>query len=194
MKVVGITGGIGSGKTIVCDIFRELGVPVYEADAEAKRLYDLPEVMEKVKEKFGEDFFQDGAVDRKKLAGKIFKDPEALKTINSILHPQVKKHFNNWKKQFAGKPYVLKEAAILFESGTDKGCDKIITVTAPEAIRIQRVTARDKRSQKEVEEIMNRQWPDEEKIKRSDFVIVNDGESLILPEVLRIHGELLKVD
>lgn len=194
MKVVGITGGIGSGKSIVCDVFRQLGIPVYEADTEAKKLYDLPEVMDKVKEKFGADFFKDGILDRKKLAGRIFKDKEALEAVNRILHPLVKKHFNNWKKQFAGKPYVLKEAAILFESGTDKGCDKIITVTAPEVIRLQRVMARDKRSREEVEEIMKRQWPDEEKIKRSDFVIVNDGQSLILPEVLRIHGEMLKVD
>src|SRR6188768_1488976 len=131
MMVVGITGGIGSGKTIVSMIFRELGIPVYEADTEAKKLYDLPEVIAEVKNTFGAGYFNAGVLDKKKFADLVFKDAEALKKINSIIHPYVKKNFREWKNRFKDKPYVLKEAAILFESGTDKGCDKIIVVTAP---------------------------------------------------------------
>ena len=132
MTVVGITGGIGSGKSIVSMIFRQLGIPVYEADAEAKKLYDIPEIISEVKKTFGAAYFSDGTLNKKKFADLVFKDGEALKKINAIIHPYVKKNFREWKNRFKDKPYVLKEAAILFESGTDKGCDKIIVVTSPE--------------------------------------------------------------
>jgi len=191
MMVVGITGGIGSGKSIVCMIFRELGIPVYEADAEAKKLYDIPEVIEEVKKTFGTEYFNAYALDKKKFASLVFKDVQALKKINSIIHPFVKKNFREWKNRHKEKPYVLKEAAILFESGTDKGCDKIITVTAPESLRKQRVMLRDQRTEKQVEEIIRMQWSDEEKIKRSDFVIVNDETKLVLPQVLKIHNAII---
>jgi dephospho-CoA kinase len=191
MKVIGITGGIGSGKTIVCDIFRKLGIPVYEADAEAKKLYAIPEVQDEVKKTFGNQYFTgDGNLDRKKFAELVFNNAAALKQINAIIHPFVKKNFREWKKDHAQKPYVLKEAAILFESGTDKGCDKIIVVTAPEQLRIERVMQRDKRSREEVLGIISRQMSDEEKIKKADFVIVNDNKRLVIPEVLKIHQEL----
>jgi len=193
MMVVGITGGIGSGKSIVSMIFRELGIPVYEADAEAKKLYDFPEVSAEVKDKFGESYFHSGKLDKKKLAELVFKDAEALKKINAIIHPHVKKNFHEWKKKFKDSPYVLKEAAILFESGTDKGCDKIIVVTAPETLRKKRVMQRDGRSEKQVEEIIRKQWSDEEKIKRADFVIVNDESKPVLPQVLKIHQNLLGI-
>src|SRR6188768_745853 len=191
MMVVGITGGIGSGKSIVCMIFRELGIPVYEADAEAKKLYDIPEVIEEVKKIFGMEYFNASGLDKKKFASIVFKDAQALKKINSIIHPFVKKNFREWKNSHKENPYVLKEAAILFESGTDKGCDKIITVTAPESLRKQRVMLRDKRTEKQVEEIIRMQWSDEEKIKRSDFVIVNDETKLVLPQVLKIHSAII---
>jgi dephospho-CoA kinase len=191
MMVVGITGGIGSGKSIVCSVFRELGIPVYEADVVAKKLYDLPEIISEVKKIFGADYFTSSGLDKKKFAGLVFKDAEALRKINSIIHPYVKKNFREWKSKYKEKPYVLKEAAILFESGTDKGCDKIIVVTAPELLRKQRVMLRDQRTEKQVEEIISRQWSDEEKIKRSDFVIVNDESKLVLPQVMKIHEVLL---
>lgn len=194
MTVVGITGGIGSGKSVVCEVFRRLGIPVYQADAEAKKLYELPEVMEDVKKKFGPGYFHSsGELNRKKFAVLVFNDEASLEKINSIIHPFVKKNFREWKKRHSGSPYVLKEAAILFESGTDKGCDKIITVTAPVALRIERVMNRDERSRAEIEQIIFRQWPDEEKIKRSDFVIVNDESRLVLPQVLKVHESLLKL-
>jgi dephospho-CoA kinase len=171
--------------------FRELGIPVYEADAEAKKLYDLPEVISEVKNIFGAGYFTAGGLDKKKFADLVFKDADALKKINSIISPACKEKLQEWKNRFKDKPYVLKEAAILFESGTDKGCDKIIVVTAPESLRKQRVMQRDQRSEKQVDEIIKRQWSDEEKIKRADFVIVNDETKLVLPQVLKIHSALV---
>ena len=193
MIVVGITGGIGSGKSIVSMIFHQLGIPVYEADTEAKKLYDLPEVISEVKSAFGSGYFNSGGLDKKKFAELVFNDAAALKKINSIIHPYVKKNFKEWKNKHKDKPYVLKEAAILFESGTDKGCDKIIVVIAPESLRKQRVMQRDGRTEKQMEEIIRKQWTDEEKIKRSDFVIVNDETKLVLPQVLKIHERLLGI-
>lgn len=188
MKVVGITGGIGSGKSTVCNIFRVLGIPVYEADAEAKKLYDLPEVVSELKKVFGGHYFsKSGELDKRKFADLIFNDDTALKKINDIVHPYVKKRFREWKKAHNDKPYVLKEAAILFESGSDKGCDKVITVTAPENIRLQRVMMRDQRTADQVKKIMGKQLSDQEKIKRSDFIIVNDEKSLVVPQVLKTH-------
>ncbi|CAN5470917.1 dephospho-CoA kinase [soil metagenome] len=195
MMVIGITGGIGSGKSIVCTLFQSFGIPVYEADVEAKKMYDLPEVIAEVKNTFGEKYFSASSeLDRKKFAEFVFNDEAALKKINSIIHPHVKKNFRDWKKLHNESPYILKEAAILFESGSDKGCDKIITVTAPVELRIQRVLDRDKRSKAQIEKIIQKQWSDEEKIKRSDFVIVNDETKLVLPQVMRIHETLLKVE
>jgi dephospho-CoA kinase len=206
MLTVGITGGVGSGKTVVCNIFKQFGVVVFDADAVAKKLYDVPEVIMAVKQEFGEKYFNSGGeLDKKKFAELVFNDPVALKKINKIIHPFVKKRFSAWKKQQAAvgsgsrqdcllalpTAYFLKEAAILFESGSDKGCDKIITVTAPVELRIQRVLDRDHRSREQVEKIISRQWTDEEKIKRSDFVIVNDEKKLILPQVLKIHQQLV---
>jgi len=192
MIVVGITGGIGSGKSIVCSVFRTLGIPVYEADTEARKLYALPEVAEEVKKNFGAQYFSSsGELDKRKFAELVFNDGVALQKINAIIHPFVKKNFREWKKAFRDKPYVLKEAAILFESGTNKDCDKVITVTAPVELRIGRVIQRDKRSRSEIEKIIQKQWKDEERIRRSDFVVVNDESELVLPQVLRIHQALI---
>ncbi len=192
MIVIGITGGIGSGKSVVCAAFSALGISVYDADSEAKKLYDLPEVAEAVKNIFGSQYFsENGELDRKKFAGLVFNDDTALQKVNALIHPYIKKNFRNWKKEHANEPFVIKEAAILFESGTNKSCDKIITVTAPVEMRIQRVLRRDSRGRDEIEKIIQRQWSDEEKIKRSDFVIVNDETRLVLPQVLRIRESVL---
>ncbi|MCX6275753.1 MAG: dephospho-CoA kinase [Bacteroidetes bacterium] len=191
MKVVGITGGIGSGKSTVCNVFRVLGIPVYEADSEAKKLYDLPEVIAELKKVFGGHYFsKSGELDKRKFADLIFNDETALQKINDIVHPYVKKSFREWRKTHNDKPYVLKEAAILFESGSDKGCDKVITVTAPDNVRLKRVMKRDQRTADQVNKIIAKQWSDAEKVKRSDFVIVNDESDLVVPQVLKIHMTL----
>ncbi len=194
MKVVGITGGIGSGKSIVSMVFRQLGIPVYDSDAEAKLLYDkFPELRDAVRKQIAEEAFDsNGKLDRKKLAEIVFQFPEKLEILNQLVHPLVKKDFQNWVQKHPEAAYVVKEAAILFESGAYSDCDKVITVVAPRELRVQRVRERDRKTKAEIEAIMDRQSGDEEKIKRSDFVIQNDEKELILPQVLAIHESLSK--
>lgn len=194
MKVVGITGGIGSGKSVVSMVFRQLGIPVYDSDAEAKLLYDkFPELRDAVRKQIAEEAFDsNGKLDRKKLAEIVFQFPEKLEILNQLVHPLVKKDFQNWVQKHPEAAYVVKEAAILFESGAYSDCDKVITVVAPRELRIQRVRERDRKTKSEIEAIMDRQSNDEEKIKRSDFVIQNDEKELILPQVLAIHESLSK--
>lgn len=194
MKIVGITGGIGSGKSIVCALFRQLGIPVYDADTEAKLLYDkYPELRKQVMEQISSEVFDSsGKLDRKKLGEIVFHDPSKLSLLNKFVHPLVRKDFLNWVNAQHGVPYVLKEAAILFESGAHEDCDKVIAVVAPAELRLQRVRERDRKSKADVEAIMDRQSPDEEKVKRSDFVITNDEKELVVPQVLSIHERLQK--
>ena len=194
MKVVGITGGIGSGKSVVSMVFRQLGIPVYDSDAEAKLLYDkFPELRDAVRKQIAEEAFDsNGKLDRKKLAEIVFQFPEKLEILNQLVHPLVKKDFQNWVQKHPEAAYVVKEAAILFESGAYSDCDKVITVVAPRELRVQRVRERDRKTKAEIEAIMDRQSGDEEKIKRSDFVIQNDEKELILPQVLAIHESLSK--
>ena len=195
MMKICITGGIGSGKSVVCNIFRQLGIPVYDADTEAKKLYNTqPEIAEKIKKEISEEVFdKKGIIDKQKLAGIVFNDETVLKKLNKIVHPYVIRDFEEWCAHHANAPYVLKEAAILFESGTDKKCDKIITVTASLELRIQRTMQRDKRTKQEVELIIDKQSGDDEKIKRSDFVIINDEQQMVIPQVLDIHSKLLEL-
>ena len=194
MKVVGITGGIGSGKSVVSMIFRQLGIPVYDSDAEAKLLYDkFPELRNAVRAQISEDAFDaNGKLDRKKLAEIVFQFPEKLEILNQLVHPLVKKDFQDWVQKNQEAAYLVKEAAILFESGAYSDCDKVITVVAPRDLRVHRVRERDRKTKAEIEAIMDRQSGDEEKIKRSDFVIQNDEKELILPQVLAIHESLIK--
>jgi dephospho-CoA kinase len=193
MLKIGLTGGIGSGKTVVADIFRQLGVPVYEADTEARILTENnPEIKGQLKKRFGSDFFlQNNSLDRKKLAALVFSNAEKLEQLNSIIHPFVKKHFTDWLQKQEENKYIIKEAAILFESGSNKGLDKIIVVTAPEQIRIQRVVDRDHTTAEKVKSIMRNQMSEEEIIKRSDYIITNDNLTLVIPQVLKLHQLLL---
>ncbi len=194
MKVVGITGGIGSGKSVVCRIFNKLGIPVYEADVAVHQIYDKnPSMVEKIlKEVSGDIADKNGRINRKKLGEIVFADNQKLKILNSIVHPVVKSDFNNWVKNNSGNPYVIKEAAILFESGSDDGCDKIISIVSPIELRINRIRERDHKSRTEIEQIINRQMKDEERIEKSDFVIYNDEKQLVIPQVLKIHSALIK--
>ncbi len=172
-KIIGLTGGIGSGKSSIAKHIESLGIPVYIADTEAKKILDTADVITKVIALFGDDILQNGKIDRKKIAALVFQDPEKLKKYNAIIHPEVYLHFQNWVKQHNNYPLVVKEAAILFESGSYKDCDKIILVTAPKENRIQRVMKRDAVTREAVEQRMSHQWDDETKKSMSDFVIEN---------------------
>ncbi|WP_277014011.1 dephospho-CoA kinase [Flavobacterium lindanitolerans] len=172
-KIIGLTGGIGSGKSSIAKHIESLGIPVYIADTEAKKILDTADVITKVIALFGDDILQNGKIDRKKIAALVFQNPEKLKKYNAIIHPEVYLHFQNWVKQHNNYPLVVKEAAILFESGSYKDCDKIILVTAPKENRIQRVMKRDAVTREAVEQRMSHQWDDETKKSMSDFVIEN---------------------
>ena len=195
MIKVGVTGGIGSGKTLVCSIFQHLGTPVYNADEEAKKLIHSNQAISNfIRSRFGNNLFVQDKLDRKKLAAIVFNDPDALNDLNAVVHPAVKKDFELWLKANSKVSYIIKEAAILFESGADKGLDKIITVTAPEELRIERVMKRDRVSPIEIKKRMSLQSSDDYKMKKSDYIIVNDGNGLVLPQILAIHQQLLKIN
>jgi len=194
MYIIGLTGGIGSGKTIVSKVFENLGIAVYNSDIEAKLLMNNDsDIINKFKMIFGFEIYDnDNRLNKKKLADLIFNDKNKLKTVNSIVHPAVKKHFTNWV-QMQKSPYVIKETAILFESGIFKDVDKIITVTAPLELRINRLVIRDNSVKKNILERINNQLNEDYKIKNSDAVIYNDNKQLIVPQILRIHQKILEI-
>ena len=172
-KIIGLTGGIGSGKTTVARYIASQGIPVYISDEEAKKIMDTPEVVTLVSETFGTNLIENGAINRQKLAQLVFKNPKKLQQLNNFIHPKVKQNFDNWVQKHHDHPFIVKEAAILFESGSYKYCDKIITVTAPKSVRLQRVMQRDGISEDQVLARMQNQWTEEDKIALSDFVIQN---------------------
>lgn len=194
MIKIGLTGGIGSGKSFVSQIFAELGIPVYNSDVEAKKLYIREDVKAKMKEKFGQNvYLSNGQINKVYLANIIFNDRKALDYVNSIIHPLVKEHFEQWLNKQIDVQYIIKEAAILFESGAYKETDKIIAVTAPLELRIKRVMLRDKTDKEIILSKIEKQLPDEEIIKRSDFHIINDEQRALLPQILKIHEQLLQL-
>ena len=194
MLQIGVTGGIGSGKSLVCNIFQSLGIPVYEADQKAKELtITNKEVRNKIIESFGEISYQNNVLNKDFLAKQVFNNIGKLKILNSIIHPAVAKDFDTWKSQFNDKSYILKEAAILFESGSYQSCDKIILVDAPEAIRIKRVIQRDKTSKQEVKQRMKNQWSSEKKAGLSNFIIDNSESEALIPHVMQIHEKLMSL-
>jgi dephospho-CoA kinase len=193
MIKVALTGNIGSGKSTVIRIFESLGIPVFHADKEAKLLYKRQDVKDAVRSAFGDAAFNNsGEVDFKKLAGIVFKDKEALKKINEIIHPLVNQQYNKWLEEYQEIPYTLHEAAIVFENNLEHHYDVIINVSAPTHIRMERVLKRDGITTEQFYERANKQWSEEEKNKRSDFVIINDGKRFLIPQVLEIHESLLK--
>jgi dephospho-CoA kinase len=189
---LGITGGIGSGKSIICKIIEVLGIPVFYADAESKMLLETnPDIIRKVKELFGEgSYTSSGLPDRKYLSGVVFNNPDQLNKLNALLHPAVQQHYRNWVKQHEDKDMVAKEAAIMFESGSYKDMDFVIAVSSPQEVRIRRVMERDRKTENDILKIISRQLPEEEVIKRSDFVIVNDDRQLVIPRVLEIIDQI----
>ncbi|SRX76088.1 dephospho-CoA kinase [Aequorivita antarctica] len=193
MKIIGLTGGIGSGKTTVAQLFSELGVPIYIADIEAKKLTDTSKVIRrKLISLLGEEAYKGPKLNRKFVADKIFNDKTLLEGVNAVIHPKVAAHFIKWvSKQKA--TYVIKEAAILFENGGYKNCDLVILVTAPKAVRIARVRARDNASSIEIEQRMKNQWSDEEKQKLADIIIENIDLKTTREKVETIHNSLSKL-
>jgi dephospho-CoA kinase len=188
--LIGITGGIGSGKSLICSIFRCLGVPVYDADSHAKELMTTDGILvSDIKKEFGVlSYSVDGGLDRAYLSKQVFNDPERLGTLNKLVHPRVGADFKKWVDQKKDHPYVLKEAALLYESGSYEALDKVIVVYANEVLRIQRVLKRDPhRSADQVMAIIKNQMPEEEKLKRADFTILNDETTLVIPQVVSLH-------
>ena len=172
-KIIGLTGGIGSGKTTIANYFLSLGIPVYIADAESKKLLDHSDISEKIKEKFGDTVFENGKVSREKLARIVFDNKSKLDALNAIIHPAVRSHFQRWLVNYKEAPIIIKEAAILFESGSYVDCDKIITVIAPLKSRIERVMLRDNIPRRNILKRIQNQLTDEQRIAKSDFIIEN---------------------
>jgi dephospho-CoA kinase len=172
-KIIGLTGGIGSGKTTIARYFKSLGIPVYISDDEAKKLMQSQEVIDKVKSQFPVAITLNNTIDNKILAEIVFKNPENLSKLNAIVHPIVHEHFKNWVKSHSKEKIVIKEAAILFESGSYKDCDAIISVVAPLEQRINRVILRDNMTKEQIEYRVSNQWSDEQRIANSNYVIHN---------------------
>jgi len=193
MKIIGLTGGIGSGKSIVCKVFEKLRIPVYNSDIEAKKLMNFDSnIKEKLISEFGKEVYIQNKLNRKFLAEIIFNDEKKLEIVNSTVHPVVRNHLKKWVSEHKSK-YILVENAILFESGFNKFVNKIITVTAPEYMRIKRVVKRDKTTYKEVKSRINNQISEKEKIKNSDYIIINDDTYLIIPQILNIHKNIISM-
>ena len=190
MLKVGITGGIGSGKTLVASIFHTLGIPVYDADAAAKRLMNTStEIRERVTKLFGADVYKDGQLDRARLAAQVFGNPEQLGLLNQIVHPLTIRDSQEWFARQTG-PYAIKEAAIFFESGSDRYVDYMIGVTAPEALRIRRTVERSHITEARVRERMQQQMDEAEKMRRCHFVIDNGETVSLIAQVMEIHERL----
>ncbi|MAW65473.1 MAG: dephospho-CoA kinase [Flavobacteriales bacterium] len=190
MKVLGVTGGLGSGKTTVCEIFKTLGVPYFSSDEVSKSILFSLDIQKEVANLFGDSVFENGFLDRKKLARLIFSDESALDMLNKLLHPKVAHSFNIWKDKQQSF-FIIKEAAILFESGAYKSCDYVLNICCSEQERIRRVLLRDDRSELEIKSIMAKQWTDIQRNKNSDFSIDNEVEKLI-PQVKSIFNKLSK--
>lgn len=192
MLKVGVTGGIGSGKTLICNVFAKLGVPVFNADSVAKSIINNDsEVVLKFKELFGADIYTDNQINSKKLADIIFNHKEFIQQVNSIVHPKVREYFIEWSGQYQAKPYVIQEAAILFESNAYKQLDFTINVHASKETRLMRVMLRDNVSEEKVIERMKNQFSDEQRMKLADFTIDNENNTMILPQIINIHNQLI---
>jgi dephospho-CoA kinase len=190
---IGITGGIGSGKSLACHIFNLLGVPVYDADSRAKSLMTTDGILvSQIKKEFGVlSYREDGSVNREYLAEHVFSDSEKLKKLNKLVHPRVGEDFERWVCE-QKSPYVLKEAALLFEAKSNQALDKIIVVHAPEELRIARVLLRDKhRTAQQVKDIIRNQLNEEEKLKLADYILINDESQPLIPQVLNLHKRFL---
>jgi dephospho-CoA kinase len=192
MYQIGVTGGIGSGKTLVCSILEVLGIPVYYADIEARKLMNSdPALKEGITGLFGDDAFLEGKLDRKFVGSKVFGHPEMLKSLNNLVHPAVRKDYKRWVSGRKGVPYVVEEAAILFESGAQQFLDMSVLVYAPRELRVGRVIARDGVEREEVLRRMSHQMDEKEKRDLADEVIINDNSRMLVPQVVALHEKIV---
>jgi dephospho-CoA kinase len=188
---LGITGGIGSGKTSVCKVFMVLGIPVFSADLKASEIMENnPEITRRLNSITGKDLYSSGSLDRKQLASLIFNNLPLLEKVNSLIHPVVFDNFNNWAEEQSA-PYVIMEAAILFESGAANLMDKTIAIAAPVNERVERVIKRSSLTREQVLERIRNQMDDESRIKLSDYVLYNSENDMIIPAILKIHSDIL---
>lgn len=193
MLKIGITGGIGSGKSTVARVFETLGIPVYSADDAAKRLMqDDPELKKQIIELLGESAYENGKLNRAWISAQTFGNPETVQKLNAIVHPVTIRDAAEWMAR-QKTHYTLKEAALIFESGAEKSLDYVIGVSAPEDLRIRRVMERDGTSREAILKRMQNQLNEDEKMKRCDFVIYNDEIQMIIPQVLALHQQLLQL-
>lgn len=186
--IIGVTGGIGSGKSLVCAVLASFGVPVFNADHAARKAYTDPVIQQKVMMRFGEDVFEQGQLNTKRMAERLFGNADALTDIAAIVHPFVKDAFARWVSQ-QSRPYVVREAAILIESGAYHDCDEIVLVTAPDRLRYQRIIRRDGSTAAEVDQRLKSQWNDDQKVRFAHRVWVNDEKHLLLPSIYAAHVE-----
>jgi dephospho-CoA kinase len=194
---IGITGGIGSGKSIVCKIFSCLGAPVYDADSRAKSIMTTDGILRgQIKKEFGDlAYLSDESLDRAYLSRVIFENQEKRNLLNQMVHPRVAADTERWLDQNKEASYVVREAALLIESGAYQNVDKVILVTAPEELRIKQVLARDPhRLREEIRKIIATQMPEEEKKKVADVVVYNDETQLLVPQILQLHNQFLKLN
>jgi len=192
--IVGLTGGIGSGKSTVAQIFRALHIPVFIADEEAKRLLDEDqELKQRLRDILGPELLIGDKVDRRYMAQRIFQDEKLLAQVNQMVHPAVGEAFRRWYQEHRNYPYVLREAAILYETNGHKDCDRVVVVSAPEDLRLKRVIARSGEGEAQVRQRMDRQYPQEYKDKLADFLIFNDGQKMIIPQVKAVHEDLIRI-
>ncbi len=193
IKRIGITGNIGSGKSLVCKIFNHLGISTFHSDEETKNLYLLPDIKKEIVERFGDEvYFKDGSLNKKLLSYHLFQNQEALQFIENLLYPKLNQVFDEWCEKQTSK-YVLFESAILFEKNFDRQFDKIIFVSAPEDVRVKRAMQRDRCDEENVRSRMRLQWDEETKKAKSDYIINNDNNAMLIPQVMRINSELLKI-
>jgi dephospho-CoA kinase len=186
MTTTGITGGIGSGKSVVAALLATYGFPVYIADEESKRLVaHSPFIRERLTALLGEDIYLPDGLNRRRMAALIFTDSQLLAKVNAVIHPEVIRHFEAWKQQQSARTVIL-ESAVLFESGLDRKVDRRVTVYAPEALRLQRAMKRDGLQEAEIRQRMASQLPDDAKIRRSDFVVYNDGRQALIPQIEKL--------
>jgi dephospho-CoA kinase len=190
-KIIGLTGGIGSGKTTIANHLKSLGIPVYNSDEQAKKILYLPNTITSLKSVFGITIFTNNLLDKEKLSKLVFNNPEQLKLLNQIIHPKVKVDFDKWLNANKNSPLVIKETAILFESGSYKDCDKIISISAPLELRIQRVIKRDHMSYDQVMSRINNQWTDEMRLRNSHYIIENQNFDQTFREIENIIKILL---